>query len=154
MSILRRAGLFALALVWCSAAGAQAPAPLPPEAAEIGRCLCVQQAMSALAADMNAKNQVLQQQRDALARLDAEVAAQRSRVDVNSPESVARFKQLLERRDALARRANGQLVQEARAATERYNARTNEFNARCANHPFDPVLMSQVQATLSCPSPY
>ena len=40
------------------AATAQVP-PLPPEMAEIRGCLCLQQAVSALSAEMNAKNQAL-----------------------------------------------------------------------------------------------
>jgi hypothetical protein len=39
-------------------------------------------------------------------------------------------------------------------AVERYNARVNEYNARCADRPRDPVLLGRVQATLSCPPSY
>ena len=51
--------------------------------------------------------------------------------------------------------ALGQALQsgDLAGAIERYNARVNEYNARCANRPRDAVLLSRVQATLSCPPP-
>jgi septal ring factor EnvC (AmiA/AmiB activator) len=140
------------AFVLAATASAQAPPP-SPEAAEIGACVCLHRSLDAVRAEMAAKTQALDQQRAQLAQLDAQVAQQRSQVDVNNPESVSRFKLLLEKRDAAAKASNGLLVGEADAATAAYNDRVGQYNARCAGHPFDPVLMSQIQATVTCPAP-
>jgi hypothetical protein len=75
-------------------------------------------------------------------------------MDVDNPQSVARFRQLLGQRDAVFQRSTSLAAGDLAGATERYNARVNEYNARCANRPRDPVLLDRVQATLSCPPPY
>jgi len=128
--------------------------PMPPQAAEISACLCLQQAVSASSAEVGAKTQAYDDVRRELAGLDAELARQKNRVDVRDPASVAGYKQLLERRDAALSRSTGPVESELRAATERYNARVGQHNSQCANRAFDSVLMAQIQATLSCPSPY
>ena len=158
------AGLAALAVV--SPALAQAPLPPPPpsfgaspppaspEAAEITACLCLWHAITALGTDMTAKQQAYDADRDEVARLDAQLQSARAGVDVNDPRSVARFRQLLERRDAAFSRSTSLASSDLRSAIERYNAGTNEYNARCANHPRDPALLRRIEATLSCPPPY
>jgi hypothetical protein len=140
-------------------AWAQVPYPAPagmpvPEASDIAHCLCLQQAVDALDADMNARQQAYQAARDDLARIDAQLQSARAGVDVNNPQSVAQFRQLLERRDAAFHRSTSMATGDLSSITERYNARVNEHNARCANRPRDPVLLQNVQATLSCPPVY
>jgi hypothetical protein len=135
------------------------PAPPPvapgsPQAAEIAHCLCLQQAVSALNADMIAKQRAYDAVRDELARLDSQLQSARASMDVNNPQSVAQFRELLERRDAAFKRSTGLVTGDLSSATARYNARTNEYNSRCANQPRDPALLSQVQATLTCPPLY
>ena len=128
-----------------------ARAQMPPEAAEISACLCLQQAVSTLSAEMNTRTQALDAVTRQLADLDAQVARERSTIDVNNPDAVARFKALLERRDAAYRQSVGPVHADATQSTARYNARVNEYNARCANRPFNSVLVAQIQPTLSCP---
>jgi len=128
-----------------------ARAQMPSEAAEISACLCLQQAVSTLSAEMNARTQALDAVTRELADLDAQVARERSTIDVNNPDAVARFKALLERRDAAYRQSVGPVHADATQSTARYNARVNEYNARCANRPFNSVLVAQIQPTLSCP---
>ena len=130
-------------------AAAQTP-PLPPE---LAACVCLKQASDFLYADMDAKQRALADVRAQLDEVTSRLEAERPRIDVNNPEAVARFRQKVEQRDALFKRANGPATSEARAAVERYNARVNEFNARCANRPMDPALLSRVQPTLACPPP-
>ena len=155
-------GLAALAAALPAAAQAPPPppppyaapaAPLSPEAADIAQCLCLGQAVSALGAEMAAQQRAYAASRESLNQLDAELEAARARVDVNNPQSVAQFRQLLERRDAALRRSNGVVSGDLNSVIARYNARTNEYNARCANRPRDPGLLASVQATLSCPAP-
>jgi hypothetical protein len=128
-----------------------ARAQVPPEMAEISACLCLQQAVSTLAAEMNTRRQALDAVTRELADLDAQLARERSTINVNNADSVARFKALLERRDAAYRQSVGPVHADAVQSTARYNARVNEYNARCANRPFNSALVAQIQPTLSCP---
>ena len=154
-SMLRHAA--ALCIVFAAAAAApsaEAQMPPPPEASEIAACLCLQQAVDALGADMNGKQQAYAAAQSELSGIDAEMQSERARMDVNNPQSVAQFRQLLERRDAAFRRSTSLATGDLHSVTERYNARVNEYNARCANRPRDPRLLQAVQATLACPPPY
>ena len=134
---------------------AAAPAPvLSGEAGDIAACLCLRQAVDTLGADMAAKQRSRDAVNDELTRLDAEMQRARAGMDVNDPASVARFRQLLEQRDAAFRRSTGLVTGDLSSVTGRYNQRVNEYNARCANRPRDPGLLASVQATLSCPPSY
>jgi hypothetical protein len=144
------AGIVAVAA--SSPAEAQVP-PGPPEA-ELAACLCLGQAVSALGADMEAQQRSYAAIQDELTRLDAQLQSERAGMDVNNPEAVARFRQVLAQRDAVFQRSTALATGELNGATERYNGRVNEYNARCANRPRDPLLIGRVQATLSCPPPY
>jgi hypothetical protein len=131
--------------------------PAPPrsgEAGDIAACLCLRQAVDVLGADLAAK----QRSRDALnaelSRLDAQLQSARAGMDVNDPAAGARFRQLLDQRDAAYRRSTGLVTGDLSSATSRYNARANEYNTRCANRPRDAALLAGVQASLSCPPPY
>lgn len=128
-----------------------ARAQVPPEAAEINACLCLQQAVSTLAAEMNAKNQALDAVTRQLADLDAQLARDKATINVNSPDAVARYKALLERRDAAYRQSIGPVHSDADQSAARYNARVNEYNARCANRPFNSAIVAEMQVRLACP---
>ncbi len=141
------------ALVAISPAVAQAPPP-GGEPADIAACLCLGQTVTTLNADMTAQQQAYAAARGELTRLDAQLESARAGMDVNDPASVARFRQLLEQRDAAFRRSTGLVTGDLNRAIARYNARVNDYNARCANRPRNPELLAQVQATLSCPPLY
>ena len=135
-------------LAFCAAD--QARAQFPNEPAEINACVCLQLASGALAADKDAKSQTLAAASQQLADLNAQLASERARIDVNNPDAVARFKALLERRDA----AYGQISPAqsvAAAAVARYNASVGEYNQRCAGRPFNSDLVRQIQARPNCP---
>ncbi len=132
-------------------AAATAQVPLPPEMAEITACLCLQRAVSTLSADMNARKQALDAVTQQLSDLDSQLARERSAMNVNNPDAVARYKALLERRDAAYRQSIGPVHAQAADATARYNARVNEYNARCANRPFNSAVVAQMQVNLVCP---
>jgi hypothetical protein len=146
LGVILRSGLVVAAL----APGA-AEAQVPPEVAEIAACLCLQRAVATLSAEMNTRNQALDTVTRQLADLDSQLARERSTINVNNPDAVARFKALLERRDAAYRQSIGPVHAEAEQATARYNARVSEYNARCANRPFNSATVAQVQANLVCP---
>jgi len=149
---MRAAVLWAgVAAVAAASAAAQAPPP-GGEAGEIAACLCLMQAIDTLGPDVSAKQRTLDGVRDELARLDAQLQSARAGMDVNDPAAVARFRQLLEQRDAAFRRSTGLVTGDLGSATARYNARVNEYNARCASRPLD--LGSVAPAALRCPPPY
>lgn len=143
---------FCLGLAAVLAPGAtKAQVPLPPEMAEIRACLCLQQEVSAFAVDMNAKKQALDTVSRQLADLDSQLARDKSTVNVNNPDDVARYKALLERRDAAYRQSIGPVHADAEQATARYNAQVSEYNAHCANRPFNSAIVAQMQVNLVCP---
>ena len=128
-------------LVLCAARGVQAQIPFPNEAAEINACACMRLASGTLAA---ASQQ--------LADLNAQLASARSGIDVNNPDAVARFKALLERRDAAYARIDP-AQSTAAAAVARYNASVAEYNQRCAGRPFNSDLVAQIEAHPNCAPP-
>jgi hypothetical protein len=152
-NIGRWAGAFGAglaALLVARAATAQMPAS--PEAAAIAECLCLKEAVDRAGVEMTVKRRGLDQVRAELARIDAELNSERTSLNVNDPQAVAQFRQKLEKRDELFRRSNGDVVVDVAAAVKRYNALVEDYNHRCSGRPMDPVLMSQIQANLVCPS--
>jgi hypothetical protein len=130
---------------------AQVPVPQSPETAEIAFCLCLQRAVDATGAAMTQQQGAYEASRREVADLDAQLQNARMSLNVDNPEAVARFRQVLERRDAAYRHSSGVLFTQYQNTVGLYNNRTNEYNARCANRPQNAVLVNQVQATLTCP---
>ncbi|HYU11735.1 MAG TPA: hypothetical protein VEK82_04110 [Stellaceae bacterium] len=145
---VRLAGLAAGAIA--SPTPAQTQVPVPPAY----DCACLSLAVEALGADLTARRQAYEGMQAELGQLDNQLQSERSRMDVNNPADVARFRQLLERRDALFRRSTGQAFTELSQATDRYGARVQEYNGRCAGRPLEPALVAQARATRICPPPY
>src|SRR5271163_3307788 len=142
--------LFAAGLVILTGA-ATARAQTSSDPNEITACLCMQQGVAALSSDMSAKTQALAAVRQHLADLDAQLAQARPNVDVNNPDSVARYKALLQQRDAAYQQSLGPVVTDAEQATARYNGLVGQYNSQCANHQFNADEMASIQAHLSCP---
>lgn len=151
----RPAALFGGSLLVMAAFGhyaqAQAPAPMSSDPAEITTCLCMEQGISTLSANMSAKTQALAAVRQRLAGLDAQLEQAKRNEDVNNPSSVANEKAILAQRDAAYQQSLGPVVSDADQATARYNAEVNTYNGSCANRMFDSVMMAQIEAHLSCP---
>jgi TolA-binding protein len=145
----RLLGASLLGFAGASAAWAQVPVSSDP--AEITSCLCQQQGVATLSADMSAKTQALATIRQQLADLDSQLARARPAVDVNNPDSVARYKALLAQRDAAYQQSIGPVVAAADQATARYNSHVSAYNAGCASRMFDAEIMAQIQAHLACP---
>jgi hypothetical protein len=144
------ATLFGAGLVVVTGA-AIARAQMSSDPNEITACLCMQQGVAALSSDMSAKTQALAAVRQHLADLDAQLAQARPNVDVNNADSVARYKALLQQRDAAYQQSLGPVVANADQATARYNSHVGQYNAQCASHQFNADVMAQIQAHLSCP---
>jgi hypothetical protein len=114
-------------------------------------CICLKEAMQAMQSTMTAKTRALDEVRRELAQLDAQLAQDRPRVDPNDPQSVARYKALLERRDAVFRRSTGPIVTDAQSSVASYNRTVARYNESCGNRPFYPALEAEMRANLSCP---
>jgi len=113
-------------------------APALAQAPGAADCLCQKAAVDSANADMGAKNADLSAARAQLDQIDQQLAAMRAQVDVNNPQQVAQFRQLLGQRDAAARQASGPALSDAQAATARYNDAVNAYNAQCAGRPLPP----------------
>lgn len=144
-------GASLLALAGAGPVRAQVPAPMSSDPTEITACLCMEQGIATLSADMSAKTQALAAIRQHLAALDSQLAQARSTLDVNNPNSVARYKAMLTQRDAAYQQSLGPVVGDADQATARYNAHVAAYNGQCANRTFNSVMMAQIQAHLVCP---
>jgi hypothetical protein len=127
-----RLGAFLFAALSLPAAPALAQMPPP------GACYCLKQSVDNTNADMAARNAALADARAALDQLDQQLATLRAQVDVNNPQAVAQFKQLLEQRDAAAKRAGGATLADAQAAAARYNDAVATYNAQCGGRPLPP----------------
>jgi hypothetical protein len=135
---LRLGALFCVALgALASPSVAQAPMPVapPPDGAA---CLCLKQGVDATNANMGARNAALADARGQLDQLDQQLATARAQVNVDNPQAVAQFRQLLEQRDIAAKRAGGAALTDAQAAAAAYNDAVNAYNAQCANRPLPP----------------
>lgn len=150
---LGRAMAMCAAIVFSGAAAVPAVAQVPPpsEAADVAACLCLQRSTDALGATMTQRKSAYDASRQEIAGLDAQLQSARATLNVDNPEAVAQYRQLLERRDAAFRRSSGPLFAEYSSTVSLYNDRVNEYNARCADRPRNPILLNQVQATLVCP---
>jgi multidrug resistance efflux pump len=136
------------------AAGAIAsPTPVQAQVPPGFECACLSLAVEALGADLAAKRQAYDGLQGEIGQLDSQLQSERSRMDVNNPADVARFRQLLGRRDAVFQRSTGPAFSDLSQATDRYGARVQEYNARCAGRPLDPGLVAQARATRVCPPP-
>jgi hypothetical protein len=143
----------ALSGIAMAPATAQVPGTPPtPEVADIAACLCLQRSVDALGAARTDRERAYDTSRREVADLDAQLQSARMSLNVDNPTAVAQFRQLLERRDAAYRQSSGPLFNQYQDAVALYNGRVGEYNARCADRPRSPVLLSQVQATLVCPS--
>jgi hypothetical protein len=158
---MRRSMLFRVTMLWAvlaiaavPAARAQAPVPPGGEAADIASCLCLGRTVNALNAEMAQQQAAYHANQDELARRDAQLQAARASLDVNNPQAVAQFREMLARRDSVFRHGNELAAGRLSGIVQHYNASVNEYNARCANHPRDPVMMHNVEATLVCPPAY
>jgi hypothetical protein len=139
-----------VAMVAAIAGPATAWAQMSNDPAEITSCLCQQQGVATLSADMSAKTAALAAARQRVADLDAQLLQARH-YDPNNADALAQYKALLTRRDQAYQASIGPIVGEADQATQRYNAHVNQYNAQCANRVFNADMMAQLQTHLVCP---
>lgn len=153
MRIMVLAGMAAAAVMASAAVTSAEAQTVLTQAGDIRACLCLQQSVTALDGEVARQRQAHEQQRQQVEALDAEVNAQRSRIDVNNFDQVQAFKHLLEQRDKAAADFAGPVTASYADAVARYNAAVNRFNGSCAGKAYDQAVLAQVQAGLSCPVP-
>jgi hypothetical protein len=141
---------FAVAVIATATVPVTARAQMSNDPAEITACLCQQQGIATLSADMSGKTSALAAARQRVADLDAQLLQARH-YDPNNADAVAQYKALLTRRDQAYQASIGPIVGEADQATQRYNAHVNQYNAQCASRTFNADMMAQLQAHLVCP---
>lgn len=119
---------------------------------EISACLCQQQSVAALNNQVAQSRQAYDQSRKALETLEAEVSAQRSKIDVYDFDQVRAFAQLLDRRDKAAANLEGQVMPSYADVVARYDGAVTRFNASCGGKAYDAIVLAQVRSGLSCPA--
>jgi hypothetical protein len=120
---------------------------------EVRSCLCKEQSVAALNAQVQAQSKAYDEQRRAFEALDRQVQTSRPQVNVNNPSDVDAFKRLLERRDEASDSLAGAATSDYAAAVQRYNAAVSDYNNSCSGKAFDQDVLAQVKQSLSCPKP-
>src|SRR5919198_41606 len=120
---------------------------------EIAACLCLDWAVNTLSSEMAARRKVYDEKRLEFDALDAEVAAARSRVNIENANEIAAFRTLLDRRNAAQTALAEQATPPYTAAVLAYNRRVDEYNARCGTHTYASQALAQARANLTCPAP-
>jgi hypothetical protein len=120
---------------------------------EIRACLCKEQALQSLNADVQAQSRTYQEKRQSFEALDRQVQSSRPKVNVNDPAAVDAFKHLLDQRDQASDSLAGPVTRNYSAAVQRYNQAVADYNASCAGKAFDQDQLAQLKRTLSCPKP-
>jgi hypothetical protein len=120
---------------------------------EVRSCLCKEQAVASLNAQVQALSKAYDEKRQAFEALDRQVQTSRPQVNVNNPSDVDAFKRLLERRDEASDSLAGAATSDYASAVQRYNAAVSDYNNSCAGKAFDQDVLAQVKQSLSCPKP-
>jgi hypothetical protein len=124
-----------LGALLCAALAAPALAQMPQPGFT---CFCLKQSVDDTHTDLQAKQGELTAAQGQLSQLDNQLATARANEDVNNPQSVAEFRQLLAQRDAAFKQSNGELLTASQAATARYNQAVADYNNQCAGRPLPP----------------
>jgi len=120
---------------------------------EARACLCQEQLVSSLNADVQGQSRAYEEKRQSFEALDKQVQTARPQVNVKNQAEIDAFKQLLERRDAAADALNGQATTSYAEAVRRYNAAVTDYNNNCAGKAFDQDQLGQARQNLVCPKP-
>jgi hypothetical protein len=146
----RRFPVGLLSVILCAGA-LPAAAQVTASTQAIGQCLCDEQRLSLLHADLDAAQQQFDSEKERVAALDGEIEQARPNVNVNDPEQVDAFRRLVNSREqayATLYHVNQPHLAEV---TLRYNRATDRYNGRCAGRPVDSMIQAEVRARLVCP---
>lgn len=132
--------------------GVTAPAQVTTTLPAVQRCLCAQQAVTALGDDMRMTQRREQQARGRADALAQQVEAARPRVNTDNRSDIEAFSALLQRRDEAAHAFLRESQRYADVVTH-YNEAVEEDNAACSGRLFDPEEIASLRGRLSCPRP-
>jgi hypothetical protein len=116
----------------------------------ITECLCGRRHVDTLRDIMEEAHQAFEESRSRLDALSREVDRSRDRVDVESEDQVEAFRRLLEAKQQADTVMFEETLPADQTATRRYNAAVESYNRSCAGRPLDPVVMAEVQESLTC----
>jgi hypothetical protein len=125
-----------LGVLLCAVLAAPGWAQMPP--GPDLTCLCLQQQVNSSMSNMQAANAQLSATQAQLTQLDGQLAAARAGLDVNNPQAVAQFRQLLAQRDTAYKQSTGGALSAAQAATASYDQAVAGYNNQCAGRPLPP----------------
>jgi len=118
---------------------------------DIAACLCQNQSVTQLRAEVDRQRQAYDTAKADYEGLSAQAEAQRGRVDVNDANSIAAYRQLLERRDAAEYHFKVEVAPPYAETVARYNQAVQAYNSGCATKMYDSAVLAEVQKTLYCP---
>ena len=118
---------------------------------EIRACLCREQAVSTLAGAVKEARETYEERQKEVQSLAQRADEARRRLDAANLADREAFAQLLGSRDVASDRFAADVVPHYNAVVRRYDAAATAFNQDCAGKAYDPVVLPQVRASLSCP---
>ena len=118
---------------------------------DIAACLCQDQSVTQLRAEVERQRQAYDAAKANYEGLSAQAEAQRGQVDVNNANSIAAYRQLLERRDAAEYHFKVEVAPPYAETVAGYNKAVQAYNSGCATKMYDSAVLAEVQKTLYCP---
>ena len=119
-----------------------------PEA--IRACLCLDQAVTTLSAQLYQATAAYETAKKSLAALERSADAARQDAGPNDLAARARLARLLDERDAAIRRFAAETTPDYNATVEAYNRAALAFNHSCDGKAYDWSVLPEVQRTLVC----
>jgi hypothetical protein len=118
---------------------------------EVRACVCLEQGLQQLGAEVSARQRIYADRQQELSRLDAELARMRQSMNPENAAEVAAFRQLLDRRDATFNALSRGATDDYREAVDEYNRVVAQYNQRCYRRGLDPNVATAVRQNLVCP---
>jgi len=118
---------------------------------DIAACLCENQNVTQLRGEVEQQKQGYDTAKANYEGLNAQAEAQRGQVNVNDANSIAAYRQLLERRDAAEYHFKVEVEPPYAEIVARYNNAVQAYNSGCSTKLYDSAVLAEVQKTLYCP---
>jgi hypothetical protein len=144
-----------LVTLGCGVAGFASAAPGDADSVltdpkDIAACLCLEQSISARAAEMRSLGAVYNEETRQLADMNADIDRRRPLVNVQDQAQIDAFKVILEQRDQALDKYQWSTLPKYQASVARYNEKVDVMVKMCSGHPLDQVALDQVKQKLTC----
>jgi hypothetical protein len=110
-------------------------------------CICLKHTVDGLRTALTTHQRKQKAAELEVHRLERQLAAAKTKLDVHDREAVAAFRELLAQNDALVAWSRDDLLSAMRAATTRYNRAAADYNARCSGTPMPPTPVGALSCT-------